>query len=122
MTATIVGRIEASIISLLGLGIVPLPIFYGDSNREHIETNHPDTYAKYAMGLASVISSIIKTPDYAGNRNGAIEYVKIMPDGEILKIAVRASKKGVYFARTMYRIQQGELDRFLAKGTLVKTP
>ena len=74
------------------------------------------------MELASVISSIIKTPDHVGRRNDAIEYVKIMPDGEILKTVVRASKKGVYFARTLYRIQQGELDGFLAKGTIVKTP
>ena len=59
-------------------------------------------------------------PDYVGNRNNAIEYVKIMSDGDILKIAVRASKKGFYFARTMYLIRQSELNKFLAKSTLVK--
>ena len=118
--AVIVAHIGSDIINILGLEITSQPIFWGESNREHIRISHPAIYNKYASVLDSVISSILKTPDYAGTRNNAIEYVKFMPSGEFLKVAVRASKKGVFFARTIYPIQQEELDRFLTKGTLVK--
>ena len=120
MSAVIVGYIESDIITLLGLGIVPQPVFWGDSNIEHVEINHPATYAKYGQVLASVISGMLQAPDYVGERNGAIEYVKIMPDGEILKAAVRASKKWVFYVRTVYPIKHEELGNFLSKGTLVK--
>ena len=122
MNAAVVGHIELNIINLLRLGITYQPIFLGNSNREHIRKNHPATYAKYASVLVSVISNVLKNPDYIGGRNNAIEYVKGMPDGDILKIAVRTSKKGVYFVRTMYSIQQNELNKYLAKNTLVKVP
>ena len=116
----IVGCIELGVISLLGLNIEHQPIFWGESNREHVEINHPLVYTKYGSVLPSVISGILKAPDYVGSRNNAIEYVKLMPDRDILKVAVRASKKGVYYARTMYLIRQSELIKFLAKSTLVK--
>ncbi|MCL1875423.1 MAG: hypothetical protein FWF87_04090 [Synergistaceae bacterium] len=118
--STAVANISSDVINILGLGIISAPILFGQSNREHIEKNHPATFAKYSRIFDSVISSVLKNPDYVGNRDGAIEYVKIMPDGEILKVAVRSSKNGVYFARTMYPIQQEELDRFLSKNTLKK--
>jgi hypothetical protein len=119
-TAKTIGYITQEIIALLALGIVPQPIFWGESNREHIKVNHPATYVKYASMLAAVITDVLKVPDYAGKRNDAIEYIKIMSDGEILKVAVRTSKKGIYFARTMYPISQDELNSFLAKKTLLK--
>jgi hypothetical protein len=118
--AKIIGHITQSIITLLALGIAPQPIFWGESNREHVEANHPATYAKYVSFLVTAIADVLKAPDYAGKRNDAIEYIKIMPDGEILKVAVRASKRGIYFARTAYPISRGELDNFLAKKTLLK--
>jgi hypothetical protein len=70
--------------------------------------------------LDFVVSSILESPDYVGYSNGSIEYSKIMRDGEILKIAVRESQNGVYFASTMYPLQHDELDRFMQKNTLVK--
>jgi hypothetical protein len=116
-----VGYITQGVSDLLSLGIPPQPIFWGASNKEHIKANHPATYQKYEAGLLFVIVNIIAAPDYVGYRNGAIEYIGVMVDGEILKVAVRPSKRGAYFARTMYPIQQRELDDFLAKGTLVKS-
>jgi ribosomal protein S8 len=118
----VVGYITQEIINLLALGIAPQPVFWGESNREHVEMNHPSTYAKYSPSsvLESIIVNGLKAPGYVGKRNDAVEYIKLAPDGENLKIAVRASKKGVYFVRTVYPISQDEVDNFLAKKTLVK--
>jgi hypothetical protein len=118
--AITVAYISNDIISLLKLKISSQIILFGVSNREHIKKEHPATFAKYSQELVHTISSILQTPDFVGSRDGAIEYIKIMPDGEILKIAVRESKNGVFFARTLYPIQQDELNRFLAKNTLIK--
>jgi hypothetical protein len=116
----LIGQITQSTINILGLAISPSAALWGDSNREHVKVNHPATYQKYGEALESVIRSILENPHYVGFRNGAIEYIKTMPDGEILKVAVRASKKNVYFVRTVYPLRQEELDSFLAMKTLVK--
>jgi hypothetical protein len=122
MQATkIVGQITREVICLLNLSVVPCSIFWGESNRKHVESNHPGTYQKYGATIGSIIASVIGSSDYIGYRNDAIEYIKNMPDGEILKVAIRPSKRGVYFARTIYPIQQSELENFLANNTLVKT-
>ncbi|MDR1915478.1 MAG: hypothetical protein LBQ58_02765 [Synergistaceae bacterium] len=116
-----VGQIKQEVISILNLNISPCTIFWGESNRQHVEHNHPATYQKYGTMLESVIRDILDVPDYVGYRNKAIEYIKTMPDKEILKVAVRASKQNIFFVRTIYPIWQNELDSFLANKTLVKT-
>jgi hypothetical protein len=120
MTAA-VGQIKQEIINILNLGISPCAVFWGESNRQHVEHSHPATYQKYGATLEPVIRDILNAPDYVGYRNNAIEYIKIMPDKEILKAAVRASKQNIFFVRTIYPIWQNELDGFLANKTLVKT-
>ncbi|MDR3354502.1 MAG: hypothetical protein LBO21_05645 [Synergistaceae bacterium] len=116
----LIGQITRFIINILGLEISPSAVLWGDSNRAHVKANHPATCQKYGEDLESVIRSVIENPHYVGFRHGAIEYVKTMPDGEILKAAVRASKKNVYFVRTVYPLRQEELDRFLAMKTIKK--
>jgi hypothetical protein len=116
----LIGQITQLIINILGLAISPSAVLWGDSNREHVKSNHPATHQKYGDELESVIRGIIENPHYAGFRNGAIEYIKTMPDGEILKVAVRTSKNNIYFVRTIYPLRQEELDSFLAMKTLIK--
>jgi hypothetical protein len=116
----LIGQITQFVINVLGLAISPSAVLWGDSNREHVKANHPATHQKYGDALESVIKGILESPHYVGFRHSAIEYIKTMPDGEILKVAVRASKNNVYFVRTIYPLRQEELDGFLAMKTLIK--
>ena len=93
------------------------PIMLGESNIEHMLAKHEAAYIKYG----DRIDEILDKPDYVGRHpsNGSIEYVKeFVVDGEYVKVAVRISNSGCYFARTMYVLDNDRVKRFIEKGTL----
>ena len=113
-----VGTITQKVAELLGLDI-PLnaPIMLGESNIEHMLEKHEAAYIK----SGDRIQEILAQPDYVGRHptDGSIEYVKeFVVDGEYVKVAVRISNSGIYFARTMYELNSDRVKRFIAKGTL----
>ena len=113
-----VGVITKEVIKLLGLAITPgTPIYIGQSNIDHMISRHPDEYEKYG----SFIVQIINSPDYIGiNPNDdSIEYIKDFKiDNEYVKVAVRVSKSGTYFARSLFTRNRAKVNRFIANGTL----
>lgn len=118
--STKIGVIKKRVIDLTGLDIpANTPIYIGDSNISHMEKSHPDDYKKYR----DKIKEILDTPTYIGvnPKDGSIEYVKeYLIDNEFVKVAVRVSTNGIYFARTLYVLNNGRVDRFIRKGTLKK--
>ena len=115
-----VGEITEDVIKALGLSVLPgTPIYLGKSNIEHMSKRHPNDYAKYG----SHISDIISKPDYVGINpgDGSIEYTKDFPiDGEYVKVAVRVSLRGKYFARSLFVRNRAKVDGFISSGTLKK--
>ena len=96
------------------------PIFLGDSNIAHMQTSHPADFAKYGDQLTNILAA----PDYVGvnQKDGSIEYVKeFLVDNEYVKIAVRISASGRFFARSLYVLNNNRVRNFIAKGTLKKT-
>lgn len=117
----IVGEIEDRVIEILGL-IVPEDrrIYFAESNLEHMKKSHPEDFAKYGADL----ELILRHPDYVGQNptDESIEYVKeYMVDGEYVKVAVRLSHSGRYYARSLYVLNNRRVERFIARGTLKKT-
>lgn len=114
----IVGAISAEVTSMLGLNIpAGTPIHLGDSNIAHMQQRHPDDYAKYGADLPSILAK----PDYVGlnPKDGSIEYVKdYVVNGEYVKVAVRISVSGRFFARSMYVLNHNRVKNFIQKGTL----
>ena len=96
-----VGKISANVISALNLSVAPdTPIYIGKTNIDHMLSSHPDDYVKYGI----YIREIIATPEYVGQnpKDSSIEYVKeFQVDGEFVKVAVRVSTRGQYFARSI---------------------
>lgn len=95
-------------------------IYLGPSNLQHMQTSHPADFAKYGAELINILAY----PDYVGTNptDGSIEYVKeFLVDGEYVKVAVRLSGKGLYFARSMYILNPARVKNYIAKGTLKKT-
>lgn len=118
---TVVGTISEKVVSLLGLSIpVGTLIHLGDSNVAHMQQKHPDDYAKYGADLPSILAN----PDYVGlnPKDGSIEYVKeYVVDGKYVKVAVRVSVAGRYFARSLYVLNPKRVHNFISKGTLKRT-
>lgn len=115
----IVGTITERVISLLELDVpVDTPVFLGDSNIKHMQSKHPRDYEKYGAD----ITDILKCPDYVGKnpKDDSIEYVKeYQVDGEFVKVAVRISLGGTYFARSLYILNEGRTQRFIDRGKLL---
>lgn len=115
-----VGVITQAIVNLLGLSCTAnTPILLGPSNIQHMKSSHPSDYQKYSPYISAILSS----PDYVGinNADSSIEYVKeFIQDNNYVKVAVRVSASGQYFARSIYVLNINRVNNFIAKGTLKK--
>lgn len=113
-----VGEITEVVINALGLSAAPgTPIYFGKSNLEHMLNKHAPEYIKYGCYIHDIVSS----PDYVGMNPGdnSIEYVKDFPvDNDYVKVAVRVSNSGTYFARSLYVLNPSRVKNFIANGTL----
>ena len=115
-----VGKVSERIVSLLGTSLqVDQPIYLGPSNISHMQSRHPEDYAKYGQ----YIPEILAFPDYVGEnpKDGSIEYVKeFQINGEFVKVAVRLSGGGLLYARSLYVLNPTRVHNFIQKGTLKK--
>ena len=116
-----VGQFSSHIINLLELDIeVGTPIYISDTNIEHMKSSHPNDFIKYGNDIEHLIS----TPDYVGKniKDNSIEFTKeYLIDGEFVKVAVRVSSSGIFYARSMYILNPNRVRNFIKKGTLIKT-
>lgn len=92
-------------------------VYIGEKNEEHIRNKHYEDYEMYF----EYISEIISSPDYFGKnlKDDSIELIKEFKISEkvYIKVAVRISKNGVLFARTLYRLTASERFEYqLSKG------
>jgi hypothetical protein len=107
-----VGEFTQTVIEALALDVeVGTPIYLGESNREHMQRSHPSDYKKYGKRLGRILS----TPDYVGKmRDGSVEFIKTF--GKYIKIAVRITAGGDYYARTLYHVDDKAAQRFVKSG------
>ena len=94
-----------------------IPVYIGPTNIAHIQNKHPKDYEKYGK----YISDIVTSPDYAAinTKDQSIELVKeFVIDREHVKVAVRVSDNGIYFARSLYILNERRVENFIQKGTL----
>mgnify|MGYP003294315167 CR=1 FL=1 len=116
-----VGEVKANVIAALGLNIpADTPILLGDSNINHMKSRHPNDYEKYGK----YIEIILRNPDYVGINpsDNSIEYVKefCISDNEYVKVAIRVSQSGSFYARSLYTLNPFRVKDFVSNGTLKK--
>lgn len=114
-----IGMISQRVIDLLELDLSgAVPIYIGESNIRHMKVNHPDDFEKYGES----IEEILAYPDYVGiGSDASIEYVKeFCVDEKYVKVAVRVSTGGRYYARTMYCLKNSRVENYIRKGTLIR--
>jgi len=117
---TKVGEISQRVIDLLGLSVdAGTPIYLSTSNIEHMVNSHPHDFESYGMDLENILNH----PDYVGTnpKDNSIEYVKLylVQNKEYIKVAVRVSTSGNYFARSLYSRDVSKMERFIKKGYLL---
>lgn len=116
--AATVGCITNHVQQLLGCSISgDNNIYLGDSNIAHMKSRHPQDYQKYGQ----YIQTILNAPDYVGMNpsDNSIEFVKEFKiDNEYVKVAVRVSSGGKYYARSLYVLNSNRVQNFINKGTL----
>jgi len=110
-----IGEISEDVVRILSLPIqAGTPIYLGKSNLVHMQNSHPRDFRKYGSRLARIISE----PDYIGiRRDGTIEYIKAY--GMHIKVAVRVSLVGEYFARTLYHVDANAAKRLISSKAWV---
>lgn len=110
------GVVGEIIVNSFNLQISPdTPIYIGLSNRTHMENAHREIYLAYA----DCMQEIIAFPDYVGvnPHDDSLEYYKMYGDVTLnIKLAVRPTGKGVYYAKTLYDINEHSLNSYLSKG------
>ena len=113
-----IGVITQEVINALKLSIVPgTPIYIGQSNISHMLKKHHAVYKKYG----GYIQDIIEHPDYVGVNptDNSIEYIKeFKVDNNYVKVAVRISCGGKFYARSLYILKSSRVQNFIANGTL----
>lgn len=114
-----IAYITQEIIELLGLSCAPnTPIYLGQTNIEHMQKRHLQDYQKYHAYIALILSE----PQYVGANptDQSIEYVREfqIDTAEYVKVAVRISLSGRYYARSLYVLNANRVHNFIQKGTL----
>lgn len=120
MSQKVIAHISSKVIQKLDLDCkIDEPIYIGDSNIKHMKEKHPIDYEQYH----DYIGEILNTPDYVAlnKKNNSLEYVKELKfDDNFVKVTVRVSRSGRYFARSMYVLNTRRVLNFIANGTLKK--
>lgn len=112
------GVVGSAIVEKFSLNISPdTPIYIGLNNRIHMENSHREIYLTYCDRMSEIISS----PDYVGinPHDNSLEYYKKFNNEVIhIKIAVRSTAIGVYFARSMYSVNDLSLNNYINSNRL----
>jgi hypothetical protein len=109
---TKIGEFTQTVIDTLSLELeAGTPIYIGESNLRHMKLQHPKDFKKYGGKLERILAN----PDYVGKMDdGSVEYVKKF--GLFIKIAVRITGGGDYYARTLYHVDDKFAKRLLQSG------
>jgi len=107
-----IGEFTKTVVETLELDVeVGTPIYIGESNIEHMRSSHPRIYKKYGARIPVIINN----PDYVGRRDdGTIEFIKSY--GMYIKIAVRVTVAGDYYARTIFHLDNKAVERLIKCG------
>ncbi len=113
-----IGVLSEEVINLLSLPYASNSgIYISPGNIAHMKNKHPQDFEKYGADIETIIAA----PDYVGlnPKDDSIEYVKnYLVDTEYVKVAVRVSRGGVLFVRSMYVLGTQRTLNFITAGKL----
>ena len=111
-----IGILSERVIELTGIPLESgTPILVGEENISHMRREHPENFKLYGDRISEIISS----PTYIAKHpaKDAIEYVKVFEiNNDHVLVAVRASGKGVLFARTLFVMADEKILKYFSKN------
>lgn len=115
-----IGKITRNIINMLNLlEKEEKTIFIGDSNIEHMKSEHPKDFEKYGNDIEDILAN----PTYLARneKKNSVEFIKEYKiDNDFVLVAVRVSGKGTYFVRTMYVMADEKVERYFKHNYFIK--
>ncbi|MDA2119323.1 PBECR2 nuclease fold domain-containing protein [Bacillus cereus] len=112
-----IGEINELVINILDLSLeTATPIFIGETNLSHMQSEHPEDFEKYGDKIEEILAS----PDYVAKhpRKDSIEYIKVYFDEQKEKrvlVAVRATGSGKFYARTLFVMSDTKVEKYKEK-------
>ncbi len=114
-----IGLINEIVINILNLPIQRnTPIFSGETNLVNMKKDHLEDFEKYGDYLREIIFSPDYISQYSPKRS--IEYIKLFYDGEKeehVLVAVRNSKSGVFYVRSLYVMDEATVLKYQKNGS-----
>lgn len=114
-----IGELKERVINLLGLDIATRPIYIGNDNILHMQTEHPNDYSNYGSDIPIILNNptyVSKHPDYG---DMAIHYIRVYNPGNIyVKIVVRPTKKELLFVRSLFVISKKNVHQYWTTQSL----
>lgn len=118
----IIGELNKFIIDRFKLDFMEgQPIYIGESNLNHMKSEHPKDFEIYGDKIEEIISN----PDYIAKhpkkKNSAIEYIKIYKNenNDHVLVAVRATGAGTLFVRTLFVMDKEKVEKYKDKNALI---
>lgn len=112
----VVGILTKKVIDTFGLSMDEgTVIICGESNKDHMKSEHPVDFQKYGDNISEIIAKptyICKHP-----KKDSIEYVKVFvtENNEHVLLAVRASGSGRLYARTLFVMDNEKVEKYKQK-------
>jgi len=112
--ATKIGVVEQKVINLLSLNFVAgAPICISDQNIDHMKLQHPVDYGMYGEDIGLILAE----PDFIGLKSdGSLEYIKEID--QYVKVAVRGTKRGWWYARTLFHVSDADVALWVKRNRL----
>lgn len=117
----IIGNLSKKIIDEFGLNLKEgQPIYIGESNLNHMKSEHPEDFEKYGGRILDIINNPDYIAKHPNKKNSAIEYIKVYKNenNEHVLVAVRATGKGTLFARTLFVMDDEKVEKYKNKSAL----
>lgn len=118
----IIGTLDKSIIDEFRLNFKEgQPIYIGESNLKHMESEHPEDFKLYGDKIEEIISNPDYIAKHPNKKNSAIEYIKIYKyeNNDHVLVAVRATGAGTLFARTLFVMDKEKVEKYKNKNALI---
>ena len=122
MGTKILGKLNKRIIDEFKLNFKEgQPIYIGESNLKHMESEHPRDFKLYGDKIEEIISNPDYIAKHPNKKNSAIEYIKIYKNenNEHVLVAVRATGTGTLFARTLFVMDKEKVGKYKNKNALI---
>ena len=108
-----IGELNQRVIDLLELNLGICPIYIGDSNIEHMISEHPHNYERYGSDISDILNNPTYVSTHLTENDGSIHYVRVNSvNNDYIKVIVRPTRANVLFVRSLFVMDSANINRY----------